>query len=129
MTNGNAERAQLAGQLEEAFNQIGASMMNNEFAAKLLAYLYVMGGGNEAVVLHQGLNAGIMIAQQKFNLKGGEIPSAEGVKLIQQYIKELEATMEDTPWLQEIFTRYHLDPKKVNRTKTGYSTAGKPDKT
>lgn len=108
----------LAKQLEEAFNQIGTSMMSNEFAAKLLAYVYVMGGGNEAVTLHQGLNAGIGIAQQKFNIIGGEIPNQEGVLLIQKYIKELEQNMEETEWLEEIFKRYNLDgPKKKNSGK------------
>jgi hypothetical protein len=41
---------QLASQLEEAFNAVGASMMSDEFAGKLLAYVYVMGGGNEAFI-------------------------------------------------------------------------------
>ena len=33
---------QLAQQLEETFNQVGSSMMSMNFAAKLLAYVYVM---------------------------------------------------------------------------------------
>ena len=65
---------QLAQQLEEAFNQVGSSMMSMNFAAKLLAYVYIMGGGNEAVVYNEGMNAGIAIASQKFKIKGGEIP-------------------------------------------------------
>ena len=118
----------LAAQLENAFNQIGTSMMTNEFAAKLLAYVYVFGGGNEAVTLHKGLNAGIMIAQEKFNIKGGCIPNAEGVVLIQKYIKEAEQAefraktsklnipftqklLHELPWLHDIYERYELYPK------------------
>lgn len=82
----------LAGQFEEAFNQFGYSMMTDDFAAKLLAYVLQMGGGNEAVVTHYGLNAGIQIAQQKFNLYGGEVPNHDLLKLFQQYNKELELT-------------------------------------
>lgn len=47
--------------------------MENEFACKLLAYVYAMGGGNEAVVLHKELNAGIKEAQKMLNLYGGGI--------------------------------------------------------
>lgn len=111
---------QLAQQLERCFQQIGTSMMSDEFAAKLCAYVYVMGGGNEAVVMHEGLNAGIAIAQEKFNIKGGQIPDQNGVRLINQYIKELEKTMDNTEWLKEIFQRYNLkrsEPKKVKEKK------------
>jgi hypothetical protein len=99
---------QLARDMERAFNQIGASMMTADFAAKLLAYVYVMGGGNEAVTMHEALNAGIAIAQQKFNISGGETPSAQGVTLIKKYIAELEKDLEETPWLNEILNRYNL---------------------
>jgi hypothetical protein len=94
--------------LEFAFNSIGCSMMTADFAAKLLAYLYVMGGGNEAVTMNAGLNAGIAIAQQKFNLNGGEIPDAQGVELIKKYIVELEENLKDAVWLNEIYQRYNL---------------------
>lgn len=99
----------LAAQLEASFNQFGASMMQDDFSAKLLAYVYVMGGGNEAVTLHQGLHAGIRIAQQKFNLYGGEVPSAVGVRLLQKYIPELERKELHCPWLIEIEKRYNLN--------------------
>lgn len=139
---------QLAPQLEEAFNQIGSSMMEKHFAAKLLAFTYVFGGGNEAVTMHSGLNAGILIAQEKFKIKGGCIPDAEGVKLIQQYIKEAEAAetlaklnqsaykkqpkgleksfdyflRQALPWLNEIYERYELNQQ-------GRVGIGKPFKT
>jgi hypothetical protein len=103
----------LAGQLEEAFNGIGTSMMSDEFAARLLAYLYVMGGGNESVVLHGALNAGIRIAQEKFKLKGGQRPDGAGITLIQKYVAELESsyafeTGYQAEWLDEIGERYGL---------------------
>ena len=105
----------LAGQLEEAFNIIGTSMMKKDYAAKLLAYLYKYGGGNEAVVYHQRMNADIMIAQEKFNIKGGQVPDMEGVILLQKYIKELNAEKEDlsTPWLWEIYLRYDLNTSSM----------------
>lgn len=99
---------QLAQQLEEAFNGIGSSMMSLNFAAKLLAYVYVRGGGNEAVTMHEGLNAGIAIAQQKFNIKGGERPDYKGVACIRAFINELERKGDNTPWLKDIYQRYNL---------------------
>lgn len=119
----SVQSAQLARDLEQAFKSIGSSMMSDDFASKLLAYVYVMGGGNEAVTLHEGLNAGINIAQEKANIKGGEIPDRNMMLLIQQRIRELEETMDDTEWLTEIFTRYNLDPKKAPKGPPGYTTA------
>ena len=100
---------QLAQQLEEAFNQVGSSMMSMNFAAKLLAYVYVMGGGNEAVVYNEGMNAGIAIASQKFKIKAEEIPEARAIPIIRAFIKELERKGDDTPWLKEIFNRYYIN--------------------
>lgn len=98
---------QLAQQLEETFNQVGSSMMSMNFAAKLLAYVYVM-GGNEAVVYNEGMNAGIAIASQKFKIKGGEMPEARAIPVIRAFIKELEREGDNTPWLKEIFNRYNI---------------------
>jgi hypothetical protein len=96
----------LPGQLEQAFEQIGATMMSDDFCAKLLAFTYVL--GPEVCVLHKGLNAGIQIAQQKANLYGGHIPDMKLVKLIQHYSRDLEQTREETPWIREIYQRYEL---------------------
>ena len=98
----SAETFKLAQQLEEAFNSVGSSMMSMNFAAKLLAYVYVMGGGNEAVVYNEALNAGIAIAAQKFHIKGKSIP------VIRAFISELERKGEDTPWLSAIYNRYNI---------------------
>lgn len=113
----------LAGMLEQAFEQLGTSMMSDDFAAKLLAYCYVI--GDEACVLHKGLNAGLMMAQQKANIYGGCVPNWKIVKYMQIYIKDLERTrdgiskekmdggemkniVELLPWVKEIFVRYEL---------------------
>lgn len=110
----SAQTFQLAQQLEEAFNQIGTSMMSMNFAAKLLAYVYVMGGGNEAVVYNEGLNAGIAIAAQKFNIKrGGCVPMMKSIPVIRAFIHELERKGDDTPWLKDIFTRYNITNSKI----------------
>jgi len=100
----------LAGQLEEALNNIGLSAMTYDFAGKLLAFLLKYGGGMEATTHHKGLNAGIMIAQEKCNIKGGCIPTMEGLQAIQKYNNELNKETQDLEceWLWEIFLRYDL---------------------
>lgn len=103
----SAETFKLAQQLEEAFNSVGSSMMSM-IAAKLLAYVYVMGGGNEAVVYNEALNAGIAIAAQKFHIKGGSIPMEKSIPVIRAFISELERKGEDTPWLSDIYNRYNI---------------------
>lgn len=105
----------LAQQLEQAFNEIGTSMMSQSFAGKLLAYVYVMGGGNEAVVYNEGLNAGIAIAAQKFGIKGGEKPDYISIPIVRAFVNELERMGDNTPWLNDIFTRYNMNNKTVNK--------------
>lgn len=102
---------ELASQMESAFNQIGASMMSDIFAAKLLAYVYVMGGGNENVVYDQGMVAGIAIAKTKFNISDSCIPKRISIPLIKVYVKQLERNGEKTEWLSEIYQRYNIRPK------------------
>ena len=102
------ETFDLASNLEQAFNSIGTSMMSLNFASKLLAYVYVMGGGNEAVVYNEELNAGIAIAQRKFNIFGGEKPDYKGIVCIRAFINELERKGDKTPWLKQIYDRYNL---------------------
>lgn len=118
---------ELAQQMEEAFNQIGTSMMKGDFACKLLAYTYCL--GSEATVLHKGMNAGIAIASQKLNIKGGERMKAEYLAPLQARINEIENgllsvknqkgdTLENltkaVPWLQEIWDRYEI-PKLMTK--------------
>lgn len=120
----------LARQLQEAFMAVGETMIKPDFAAKLMAFVYVF--GSELTVLHQGMVAGIGMAQELCNLDGGRIPNPEMFLLIKARIEELKAaheikacdvarryeyTIYETgtvellaacPWLQEIFDRYGL---------------------
>jgi len=126
----------LAQDLEEAFNQVGESMMKPEFAAQLLAYTYVIGG--EATVLSESMNAGIAIASQKFGIKGGEVPKAEYMFLLKSKILQMEIaiagfkgsgttmTLKELtkvlPWLQQIWDRYHIHPDKQTSTIKNHTT-------
>jgi hypothetical protein len=122
------EASSLAGQLEEAFNTMGVSMMQDDFACKLLAYTLIL--GSELCVLHKGLNAGIAIAQQKLGIYGGCIPNVKLIPMLKHRIKELESAArinsefesqpeKYVPWVQEIFNRYDIgrDEKKGKNKK------------
>ena len=117
------EAYNFAQEIEASFNEFGRSTMTDDFAAKLLAFVFVMGGGNEEVTHHPGLVWGIATAQKKFKLCGGEIPDAKGMKLITSRVAELMNVAElmkklrgdysikwnDVPWLKEISERYGLN--------------------
>lgn len=96
----------LASQLEEAFNNVGSSMMSDDFASKLLAWLYVEGGDSEIVTHNERLVTGFAIAQQKFKILGGETPNTHGVKLIQERVKELKEG--NYSWVREIEEKYNV---------------------
>jgi hypothetical protein len=129
----------LAAQLEQMFNKVGSSMMSDDFCAKLLAFTYHF--NTELVVLHKGLNAGIMIAQEKANMKGGCVPDPVIVREFNRYMLDLEkgeeeekekgkdAYLKHAPWLQEIYDRYELEnyystrkPKKEKDPETDLFT-------
>lgn len=106
--------------LEEAFNIIGTSMYSDDFCCKLLAWLYVFGGGCEATVLNKTMFAAIQVAQKRLNLIGGEVPNAKLLPFLQKYMKEAEyheKGVEEASWVNEICTRYGISIIKfVERT-------------
>jgi len=109
-------------QLESAFNSVESSCMSTDFACKLLAFVYVLGGGNEQVVINQRLIFGISVAQQKFNLFGGRTPNVLISKIIAKYSSELqiaekENNLKGVGWLSEICTRYDLQMNGITLTK------------
>lgn len=106
---GSVEGAyRLGGDLEAAFQSMGLTMVRSDFAAKLLAWVYCMGGGNEAVTHHPRIMADVAAARRKFRIMGGERPDAGGVALFRERVAELEAGGDATPWLAEIYRRYGI---------------------
>ena len=100
------EISNLGLELEDAFNQIGSSMMSDDFASKLLAWFMVYGGGNESTIIDEKLNFGIRLAQKKANIYGGEIPKYDLIKKMQERIGELKQNGKKTEWLNELIDRY-----------------------
>ena len=99
--------------LEIAFNSIGVSLypyLTDDYCCRLLAWLYVHGGGVEATVQSPSLNGDILLAQKRLNIYGGETPNAALILTMQGFIKELEKN-EQCTWLDEICKRYNLKHK------------------
>jgi hypothetical protein len=66
----------------------GLPVISKDNCCRLLAWLYIYGGGNERVI-DEPLSAKFFYAQNRLNLKGGEIPDGEAVASIQEYIKSV----------------------------------------
>ena len=94
----------------------GIKMISDDHCCRLLAWLYVYGGGNEAVTINMKLNKNIMIAQKRLNLLGGEVPNVELLPTLQSYIREIEPIMHGAKithpkWVYSICDYYGLSSK------------------
>lgn len=90
-----------------ALSQVDDSIMPLERASQLLAYVYVFGGGNEAVTQNFRLYADIRTAQFKAHIDGGQIPEPQHMRRIQELITECAEGKAD--WIRtEICEKYNL---------------------
>ena len=64
--------------------------VTRDTAARLMAVLYVHGGGHEEMVMNRKFTNEMRYIQRRYGIEGGEQPDAEVVGLIQQYVAELE---------------------------------------
>ena len=91
--------------LMETAAEFGLKVISDDMCCKVLAWLYVLGGGYE-VSYNTKLLADIEYAQRRINLFGGETPDAALCKLLQTRVKELKKKQAD--WIGEIKERYQL---------------------
>jgi hypothetical protein len=101
-------------------------MFSDDFCCKLLAWVFIFGGGNEAITLNKVMRESIFVAQKRLNLLGGEVPNAELLPLLQKYIRQAEYHengIEECAWVNtEINKRYALSPYRFTKQpETGYS--------
>jgi len=64
--------------------------VTRDTAARLLAVLYVHGGGHEEMVMNHKFTNEMRYIQRRYGIEGGKRPDAEVVRLIQHYVTELE---------------------------------------
>lgn len=64
--------------------------VTRDTAARLMAVLYVHGGGHEEMVMNRKFTNEMRYIQRRYGIEGGQRPDAEVVSLIQHYVRELE---------------------------------------
>lgn len=64
--------------------------VTRDTAARLLAVLYVHGGGHEEMVMNRKFTNEMRYIQRRYGIEGGHKPDAQVVNLIQHYVTELE---------------------------------------
>ena len=93
------------------------SSISTDKCCKILAWVYVYGGGNAAVIEGTFHNA-ILYAQARANIAGGERPDGDCVKMIQRYVKSIIAHDLDKKgyrnppdWVHELEDEYGIKYK------------------
>lgn len=64
--------------------------VTRDTAARLLAVLYVHGGGHEEMVMNRKFTNEMRYIQRRYGIEGGQRPDPQVVNLIQHYVTELE---------------------------------------
>lgn len=68
----------------------GIPAITRDTSARLMAIIYVHGGGEEEMVLNQKFTQDVQYIQRRFHIEGGEQPDADFTGLLQHYVRELE---------------------------------------
>lgn len=79
----------------EACEQIGIPAITTDTSARIMAIVYVHGGGEEEMVLNQKFVNDVQYIQRRFHIQGGEVPDAEFVAQMQGYVRQLENHIAD----------------------------------
>lgn len=79
----------------EACEQVGIPAITTDTSARIMAIMYVHGGGEEEMVLNQKFVNDVKYIQRRFHIQGGEVPDETFVLTMQHYVKQLEQYMEE----------------------------------
>jgi hypothetical protein len=74
--------------LYETSANAGLKIISDDKCCRLLAWLYVYGGGNEQTIEGR-LKDAILYAQKRLKIEGSETPDSKTVQSIQGYIKDI----------------------------------------
>lgn len=91
---------------EASMQSAGLSSMGEEEAARLLAWLLVMGDASAETTHGPALAHAVARAMRKFRVIGGETPDPRGARLVRERAAELRRLGKETPWLREVTGRY-----------------------
>jgi hypothetical protein len=85
----------------------GLKIIPDDKCCRLLAWLYVYGGGNEQVIDGR-LSGHIMYAQARLNIDGGEIPDRELAGVMKDYVKSITDYHNPPEWVNELESEYKI---------------------
>ena len=92
----NAEQAtKLQQDWLEACEQVGIPAITTDTSARIMAVMYVHGGGEEEMVLNQKFVNDVKYIQRRFRIQGGEAPDETFVLTMQHYVRQLEQHLEE----------------------------------
>ena len=80
----------LRAQWNQACLTAGIPVMSEDKCARLLAVLYVYGGGDEQFVMNKNFTDDVLYIQKRFNVQGGCIPDTHFCVLLKKYVRNLE---------------------------------------
>lgn len=95
--------------LETAFS-CGMKLISDDFCCKLLAWVYVFGGGRENTTQNIKMRSEILYAQKRLNIVGGEICNRELLPILKERVKECGTFFKPAlpKWIDEIDSRYGI---------------------
>ena len=79
----------------DACKAVGIPAITTDTSARIMAIVYVHGGGEEEMVLNQKFVNDVQYIQDRFGIKGGEIPDGDFAVLLQHYVRELESYLKE----------------------------------
>lgn len=98
----------------EAALSAGIPIISTCTSAKILAAVYVLGGGEEKIVYSPKLIADVKYIQKRFHIDGGETPSKEIISMLKAYIANLSDKSQDHQWVNRLFKeRYNFEFKTI----------------
>lgn len=92
------------------FRSVGHSLYSDDLCGRLLAYCAL--SGSEDVVTNLALNGAIMVAQDTFNIKGGEVPDMAKLVYWRKAMQDLHDKGTKSEWWEKFAERYHIDKKR-----------------
>lgn len=79
----------------EACEQVGIPAITTDTSARIMAVMYVHGGGEEEMVLNQKFVNDVKYIQRRFHIQDGEVPDETFTLTMQHYVRKLEQYIEE----------------------------------
>jgi hypothetical protein len=112
----------LLNQFYETAANAGLKVISDDYCCRLLAWLYVYGGGKERTTDGGIMTAHIFYAQKRLNLFGGEKPNRL-IFLMQKYVREITGDNEAaflTEGGKEGYDQFRNPPEWVDQLEEKY---------